>query len=241
LYIDRYSTSLDSPVKGCLVFNMKLGLKSRGGRPWSFDREKALEIAMRLFWRHGFEGVSIGDLTKAIGIAPPSLYAAFGSKAQLYREVLEDYERGFGLLDVASVERSASIAEAVRTLLEGAVRTVTHPDGERGCLISSGMVMCHPQNAPIARDAAARRRVMRDKIAQSLQPFAGQARVDRMAFHIAAVMQGISIQARDGVTQAELQEIVEDVVSGVEAQFPGAEKIERLSPMGSADDEKDRT
>jgi AcrR family transcriptional regulator len=202
------------------VFNMELGLKSRGGRPWSFDREKALEIAMRLFWRHGFEGVSIGDLTKAIGIAPPSLYAAFGGKAQLYREVLDAYEQGSSLLDLASVGNSASVAEAVRALMEGAVKAVTHPDGERGCLISSGMVMCHPQNAPIARDAAARRRVMRDKIAQSLQPFAEQARVDRMAFHIAAVMQGISIQARDGVTPAELQEIVEDVVSGVEAQFP---------------------
>jgi AcrR family transcriptional regulator len=224
LYIDRYSTSLDLPVKGCLVFNMELGQKSRGGRPWSFDREKALEIAMRLFWRHGFEGVSIGDLTKAIGIAPPSLYAAFGGKAQLYREVLDAYEQGSSLLDLASVGNSASVAEAVRALMEGAVKAVTDPDGERGCLISSGMVMCHPQNAPIARDAAARRRVMRDKIARSLQPFAEQARVDRMALHIAAVMQGVSIQARDGATQAELQEIVEDVVSGVEAQFPRSGK-----------------
>jgi AcrR family transcriptional regulator len=224
LYIDRYSTRLDLPVKGCLVFSMELGQKSRGGRPWSFDREKALEIAMRLFWRHGFEGVSIGDLTKAIGIAPPSLYAAFGGKAQLYREVLDAYEQGSSLLDLASVGNSASVAEAVRALMEGAVKAVTHPDGERGCLISSGMVMCHPQNAPIARDAAARRRLMRDKIAQSLQPFAEQARVDRMAFHIAAVMQGVSIQARDGATRAELQEIVEDVVSGVEAQFPRSGK-----------------
>jgi AcrR family transcriptional regulator len=232
LFTDRYSTRLDAAVKGCLVFNMEPSLKSRGGRPWSFDREKALEIAMRLFWRHGYEGVSIGDLTKAIGIAPPSLYAAFGSKAQLYREVLDDYERGFGLLDLASVGRSASLAEAVRALVEGAVTTVTRPDGERGCLISSGMVMCHPQNAPLARDAAARRRVMREKIAQSLQPFAERARIDRLAFHLAAVMQGISIQARDGATAAELQEIVEDVVSGVEAQFPRSAENRGAVPDG---------
>jgi hypothetical protein len=130
------------------------------------------------------------------------------------------------------VGRSASLAEAVRALVEGAVTTVTRPDGERGCLISSGMVMCHPQNAPLARDAAARRRVMREKIAQSLQPFAERARVDRLAFHLAAVMQGISIQARDGVTQAELQEIVEDVVSGVEAQFPRSGENRGAVPDG---------
>jgi hypothetical protein len=81
-----------------------------------------------------------------------------------------------------------------------------------------------PQNAQIARDAAARRHVMREKIAESLQPFAEPARADRLAFHIAAVMQGISIQARDGATQGELQEIVEDVVSGVEAQLPRSGK-----------------
>jgi F0F1-type ATP synthase epsilon subunit len=112
----------------------------------------------------------------------------------------------------------------VPALMQGAVKTVTHPDGERGCMISSGIVMCHPQNAPIARDAAARRHVMREKIAESLQPFAEPARADRLAFHIAAVMQGISIQARDGATQGELQEIVEDVVSGVEAQLPRSGK-----------------
>lgn len=198
---------------------MERDSKSRGGRPWSFDREKAIDTAMRLFWRHGYEGVSIGDLTKEIGIAPPSLYAAFGSKAELYREAVSRYEATLGGLDVASIHSATSLAQAVRVLLEGAVRAVTNPHLERGCLISSGMIACHPNHVSLARDAAARREAMRERIAQALQPFAGAHEVRRLARHLAAVMQGISIQARDGSKPTQLQEIVEEVVAGVAARL----------------------
>ena len=197
---------------------MEPDAKSRGGRPWSFDRDRAVETAMRLFWRHGYEGVSIGDLTKAIGIAPPSLYAAFGSKAGLYREALARYEEGVGVLDMAPVGSAATLAEAVRRLLEGAAGAVTHPDRERGCMVSSGMIACHPEHESLARDPAARRDAMRERILHALLPFADGDEARRLARHLAAVMQGISIQARDGATPAELQEIVDDVVSGVAAR-----------------------
>src|SRR5688572_8612403 len=101
---------------------MEQSSKSRGGRPWSFDRDKAVETAMRLFWRHGFEGVSVGDLTKAIGIAPPSLYAAFGNKAGIYREALGRYEEGVGFLDLSPLRSAATLAQGVRLLLEGAIK-----------------------------------------------------------------------------------------------------------------------
>lgn len=197
---------------------MESDTKSRGGRPWSFDRDKAIDTAMRLFWRHGYEGVSVGDLTRAIGIAPPSLYAAFGSKAGLYREAVTRYETTSGCIDMASVGSARSLAEAVRLLLEGAVRAVTDPDRERGCLISSGMITCHPEHAELARDAAARREAMRERITQALRPFAGACDLDRLGRHLAAVMQGISVQARDGATPAQLLEIVDDVVWGIEAR-----------------------
>lgn len=197
---------------------MEPDTKSRGGRPWSFDRDKAVETAMRLFWRHGYEGVSVGDLTKAIGIAPPSLYAAFGSKAGLYQEALNRYEESLGSLDMTSVASAATLAEAVRRLLEAAVRAVTHPDRERICMVSSGMITCHPEHAVLARDLAARRDAMRERIAQALRPFTDGEEGRRLARHLAAVMQGISIQARDGATPAELQEIVEDLVAGVAAR-----------------------
>jgi AcrR family transcriptional regulator len=197
---------------------MEPDAKSRGGRPWSFDRDRAVETAMRLFWRHGYEGVSVGDLTKAIGIAPPSLYAAFGSKAGLYREALNRYEESLGSLDMTAVASAATLAEAVRRLLEAAARAVTHPDRERGCMVSSGMIACHPEHAGLARDLAVRRDAMRERIAQALQPFADGDEIRRLARHLAAVMQGISIQARDGASPSELQEIIEDVVAGVAAR-----------------------
>lgn len=199
---------------------MKPDETSRGGRPWSFDRDEAVETAMRLFWRYGYEGVSVGDLTKAIGIAPPSLYSAFGSKAGLYQEALNRYQHGLGSVDVTRIGSAATLAEAVRQLLETAVQAVTHPDRERGCMVSSGMTACHPDHAALARDLAARRDAMRERIAQALAPFADAGEAGRLARHLAAVMQGISIQARDGAAPAELQEIVEDVVAGVAARLP---------------------
>ena len=184
---------------------------------------------MLLFWRHGYEGVSIGDLTKAIGIAPPSLYAAFGSKAGLYQQALTRYKETRGCLDVAGIGSAKSLPEAVRLLLEGAVRNVTHREHERGCMISSGLVACHPDHAAIARDAAARREALRMEIVQALSSFAGDDQVQRLARHLAAVMQGISIQARDGIAPQELREIVEDVVAGVAARLP---------PSRRSDDER---
>jgi AcrR family transcriptional regulator len=197
---------------------MKQVEKPRPGRPWSFDRDKAVETAIRLFWHHGYEGISVGDLTKKIGVAPPSLYAAFGSKAGLYREAVDRYEETLGCIDADAVKSATSLAGAVRLLLEGAVRAVTNPGLERGCLISSGMITCHPDNDLLARDAAARREAMKERIVRILEPFAGSHDMSRLGRHLAAVMQGISIQARDGVQAEVLNEIIDDVVSGVEAQ-----------------------
>lgn len=173
---------------------------------------------MRLFWRCGFEGVSVGDLTRAIGIAPPSLYAAFGSKAGIYREALARYEEGVGFLDLSPLRSAATLAQAVRLLLEGAVKSVTNPDRERGCMISSGMISCHPDHEEIAREAAARRGAMHEKIASALEPFTQGEEAYRLARYLAAVMQGMSIQAKDGANSVELQEIVEEVVAGVAAR-----------------------
>lgn len=194
---------------------MSESVKSRGGRPRSFDRDAAVDTAMRLFWRHGYEGVSIGDLTAAIGVAAPSLYSAFGNKAGLYREAITCYEETYGLLDLTPIDAATSLPEAVRLLLEGAIQAVTHPDRERGCMISSGMVACHPDHAVLARDVAGRREAIRERIAQTLGRFGEFDRVSRLARHLAAVMQGISIQARDGVERLQLNEIVEEVIAGV--------------------------
>lgn len=174
---------------------------------------------MRLFWRHGYEGVSIGDLTHAIGIAPPSLYAAFGNKAGLFRAALARYEADPGsVLNLAGLGDAPSLVDAVRQLLERSVQAVTDPARERGCMVSSGMVASHPDHAELAGELSVRRDSLRQQIAAALQPWVGDTRAPTLARHLAAVMQGISVQARDGATAVELQGIVDEIVAGLGAR-----------------------
>lgn len=196
---------------------MELQEKSRGGRPRGFDRDQAVATAMRLFWRHGYEGVSIADLTAAIGVAAPSLYAAFGSKAGLYREALALYEAKQGAFDPSCLEQAPSLADGVRRLLKTAIAAVTRPGEERGCMISSGVIACHADHAALAALMAERRNSIREALAQRLRRWVGQKEASALARHLTAVMQGISIQARDGATPRELLEIVDQVIAGLPA------------------------
>ena len=181
--------------------------RARGRQP-TFDRDEALETALGLFWRHGYEGVSVADLTKAIGIAAPSLYHAFGSKADLYREVLRRYgSSGMGPDEIA---QAASGRDAARQMLERGIAAVTTPGRPLGCMVSSGMLMTSPDNADLAAElkamrASARgaleRRIARD-IGEGFLPSATDAAA--LARFFTAVLQGISVQALDGATAAEL-------------------------------------
>ncbi|SKA16955.1 transcriptional regulator, TetR family [Enhydrobacter aerosaccus] len=189
--------------------------KSKGGRPRGFDRDKAVDIAMRLFWRHGYEGVSIAELTKAIGIAAPSLYAAFGSKEELFAAALARYEQDSAAFDLSKLRGAKSLSQAVRLLLEASIDAVTSPKRERGCMISSGLIACHPDHQALADDLGRRRDAMRKAIGAALRPWVDEKEAQRIARHLAAVMQGISIQARDGASSVELREIVDEVVAGL--------------------------
>ena len=162
---------------------------------------------MELFWRRGYEGVSIHDLTTAIGIAPPSLYAAFGSKAGLYREVLDRYASGPGSLDPSVLATAASLHDAVKSVLDAATASV----GRRGqaCMISAGMLACHPEHDAIAQDLSRRRQAFETALRDGLSRWLAPDAATGMARFLAAVMQGISVHARDGATAAELESIVD--------------------------------
>lgn len=191
--------------------------KSAGGRPRSFDRDQALDIAMRMFWRQGYEGVSVADLTARLGIAAPSLYAAFGSKADLYREALKRYEETSGSLDVTAFDRGTTLEQAVRGVLLASIAAVTSPDRERGCLISDGMIACGSEHAELATELADRRKRFRDRLARRLERWRDRSSARALARYLTAVMQGISIQARDGATVRELRTIADEVIAGLTA------------------------
>jgi len=178
---------------------------------------------MRLFWRHGYEGVSINDLTSAIGIAPPSLYAAFGSKAALYREALDRYSglRGVPTGPATAEPLAETLEGTIELLLRRAVDAVTDPSGERGCMISTGMIECASELAGLASELAARRRRMRDHIADALTRWLDEAAAGALARYVIVVVQGLAVQVRDGATRDELHQVVDQAVAGLRTTTPG--------------------
>ncbi len=178
---------------------------------------------MRLFWRNGYEGVSVADLTDAIGIAPPSLYAAFGSKAELYRETLRHYAEKSNSFDISVFDRAPGLSLAISEMLHKAVLSVTDSEGEKGCMIASGMVVANPQNVDLQKEIAERRSEFRNVLQEKMAFWVGEQEALRLSRYLTAVMQGISIQAHDGATAGELQMIVDEVLKGLSFQQPDNE------------------
>src|SRR6516165_10727746 len=104
-----------------------------GGRPRAFDVDEALDRALEVFWRQGYEGTAVSDLTAAMGINRPSLYATFGNKQALFRTVLDRYADGPAAFAAHALElpRAKDVAQA---LVYGAIELTTGPDTPRGCL-----------------------------------------------------------------------------------------------------------
>lgn len=181
----------------------------RRGRPPAFDRAEVLAKAGETFWRFGYEGASIVDLTAAMGITPQSLYAAFGSKADLYREALGWYGDAFATL----TDEGLAAPDVIGTLcgwLEAQAKAFTDPTHPPGCMISTAVLGCAVENDPVARLVAARReatiarlreRLERAKTEDELKPTADPAALARFT---GAIIQGMSVQARDGASAAEL-------------------------------------
>src|SRR4030081_3217877 len=126
------------------------------GRPREFDPDQALDRALRVFWRSGYEGASMADLTEAMGITKPSLYAAFGNKEELFRKALDRYVDGpGGYVQVALAKPTAR--EVVEHLLYQAADAVTDPDHPPGCLAVQGALSCGEAAESIKRELMTRR------------------------------------------------------------------------------------
>src|SRR5438094_9797375 len=138
------------------------------GRPRAFDVNKALERALRMFWRKGFEGTSLSDLTKAMGINRPSLYAAFGNKEALFRKALDRYDDGPAAYVREALEEPTARA-VVEPLLRGAVEQLSSPRHPQGCLMVQGALSCGTTADPIRRELAARRAAVEAAIRRRLQ------------------------------------------------------------------------
>jgi len=204
-------------VKRSIVIDMEslsAPVARRTGRPLSFDRDAALVSAMHLFWRHGYEATSVADLTRAMGITPPSLYAAFGDKRRLFLEAVHRYLGGIEAIE-RSIADAASAYDAARDLLVSAVLGDTGSDTPPGCLLASSLVTSSPEAdavrealADIRRgiEAALRARIERD-IREGLLPPGTDA--EMLAGHVFAVVQGMSTLAKDGAGRSKLMGIAD--------------------------------
>jgi AcrR family transcriptional regulator len=184
------------------------------GRPREFDVEKALDQALNVFWRNGYEGASIADLTVAMGISPPSLYAAFGNKEGLFRKALDRYvEQRTEFWNEALALPTAR--ETLEHLLRESVSFLTDECNPHGCLLVRSAVSCSEAADAIQRELTARRatgeaalreRFERAKDEGELPP-AFQS--DDFARYIMTVLEGMSVRASAGATQEELRKVAD--------------------------------
>jgi AcrR family transcriptional regulator len=185
-------------------------MTAQRGRPRSFDRQAALEQAALTFWAHGYEATSISDLTAALGIGAPSLYAAFGDKRKLFHEAVAHYQESHGSFTARAMAEEPTARAVIERILREAATEYTAPDHPRGCLVISAAQNCSPASADVEESlrairnknvAALQSRIQQD-IDNGILPPATDART--FALFAAATLQGMSQQARDGATEADL-------------------------------------
>ncbi|MBA4223048.1 MAG: TetR family transcriptional regulator [Methylobacterium sp.] len=183
------------------------------GRPRAFDRAQALQKAMLLFWEKGFQGASMSELTAAMGINAPSLYACFGSKEALYREALALYEAGDGAELAAAIAAAPTAREAIEIYLMRSAALFSRPDKPAGCMVVLSVIHAtgtSDEAGRALRDARGEMQgVMEARLRSDIARGELPPRCDppAIAAFYATVQQGMSIRARDGANRTELEAV----------------------------------
>jgi TetR/AcrR family transcriptional repressor for divergent bdcA len=209
--IERYKYGRPDPLQGRFVVIAKISAPR--GRPRGFDTEAALALGQRLFHAHGYDAVGVAALTEALGIKPPSFYAAFGSKAGFFEQVLERYARStLSAADILVPGRAPG--EALADLLEAAAREYAKDPELGGCLVlEAARGDCRPESGQLARQLAGRRHEEVRRFVALSKPEAAEAAAD----YIVAAMSGLSASARQGVGEERLVAIARAAAAGLGA------------------------
>jgi AcrR family transcriptional regulator len=184
------------------------------GRARAFDADQALDRAMTVFWSKGYEGTSLSDLTEAMGINRPSLYAAYGNKQELFRKALERYGEG-----PSSYEREALAQPTARQVAEGLLRGAadvqTDPGTPAGCLAVLGTTYCAEDSSPIGKIVIAFRRAGQAAIRERFERARAEgdlptdADPKELTDYIGTVVCGMAVQAASGATREDLERVIE--------------------------------
>lgn len=185
------------------------------GRPRLLDRNAGLDVAARLFWERGYEGTSIADLTHAMGITPPSLYATFGSKEELFRLALDHSIAQQSQRRSEMLQAKIPAYEALASYLYDIAEGDTQPDKPRGCIVSTAVLQHSEENASVARTAATWReaamQILKTRFDRAVSEgeLPEQTNTDTLARFYGAIIQGMSAQACDGACTARLKDLVD--------------------------------
>ncbi|TIV22552.1 MAG: TetR/AcrR family transcriptional regulator [Mesorhizobium sp.] len=200
------------------------------GRPRTLDRNVGLDVAARLFWEHGYEGTSIADLTAAMGVTPPSLYATFGSKEELYRQALDRATERESKARMDALRSDMSAYEALSFYLHDVATGISRPDDPRGCIVSTAVVQCAAENETVAKSVTARReaaiKAIRERFDRAVVEgeLAAGTDTDSLARFYGAFVQGMSVQACDGACTERLRRLVDIALSA----WPGSRGDRRV-------------
>ena len=184
------------------------------GRPRAFDTDQALNSALELFWRHGYEGTSVAALAEAMGINVPSLYAAFGNKESLFRSVLDRYLQGpAGYLRIALQEPTAR--KAAEKAFSGAIEMAMNPRHGDGCLLVQGGLATGPAAESIRTELSRRRAAAEAAVRRRFERAAAEGDLpaeispQKLARFLMTVIWGLSVQAAGGATRTQLNDAAE--------------------------------
>ncbi len=190
-------------------------LKKKRGRPKCFDEQQALEKAMLLFWEHGYEATSISDLTQALELTAPSLYSSFGDKAGLFYKCI-DYYLAHEACPIVPIFLEAKTAKvAFELYLYDNVKRLAQPNKPAGCMLVVATMNCSDNAQAVQHNILEKRLQTKQKLFERLEQGVANgdlpvtAPLQEMTDFYATVVQGLTIQARDGATVEQLHKVVE--------------------------------
>ncbi len=181
-------------------------------RPRNFTTEEVLDKATEVFWRCGYEGASMSELSDKMGMSPPSIYGAFGSKRGLFDEVLNRYDAG-RLVFFSWISEATSARGVAERALLGIADAMTKDPGRLGCLLLQGGVSCGPTSSEVPTELARRRRKLELSLASRFERAKNEgdltesADPNLIAQYISMVWDGLGVRAAAGASSGELRQI----------------------------------
>jgi AcrR family transcriptional regulator len=211
------------------------------GRPREFEREKVLRKAMHLFWERGYEGTSLSDLTKAMGIASASIYACFGSKESLFREALALYGTTAAAPPRRALSDKPTARAAIEAMLQATADSITRPDEPHGCMLVLAAPIGGRENRRVRAFLAGLRRDMcgaiKDRLARGVADgdvAASPSRIDAIARYYTTVVEGLSVQTCDGASHADLEAVISCAMAGWDRLASGKPLTSGRTPRRSS-------